>query len=89
MRQAARVDANQSAIVLALRQVGASVQLLHVVGSGCPDIVVGYRGKNYLIEIKVPGAGLTGKEPEWHQLWRGQIAIVYGVDEALEMIGAV
>lgn len=44
------VDANQPEIVAALHAVGATVQHLHEVGHGCPDILVGFRGKNYLID---------------------------------------
>ena len=39
--RAARVDQNQSEIVDALRRVGCSVQDLHEVGQGCPDLLVG------------------------------------------------
>ena len=48
----ARVDANQPVIVAALRAIGATVQHLHAVGQGCPDILVGYDGVNFLMEIK-------------------------------------
>lgn len=89
MRRAARVDANQAEIVAALRQVGASVVLLHQVGGGCPDIGVGYRGRTYLIEIKAKGGTLTEDEREWHQQWRGQVAVVYSREEALRVIGAL
>ena len=52
MRRAAKVDANQTEIVKALRQVGASVQSLAATGKGCPDLLVGIRGLNFLIEVK-------------------------------------
>jgi hypothetical protein len=83
-----RVDDNQVDIVAALRAVGASVQHLHTVGQGCPDIAVGFRGQSYLLEIKMPGKALTKDEAVWHSKWRGQVAIVYGVDDALMVIGA-
>ena len=44
MRRAAAVDANQTAIIRALRKAGVSVQPLHTVGQGCPDIIAGFRG---------------------------------------------
>ena len=44
------VDANQPEIVAALRAAGATVQHLHEVGQGCPDILAGFRGRNYLID---------------------------------------
>lgn len=93
MRQAARIDANQPEIVQALRDVGASVAVMSMVGNGFPDIVVGYRGQNYLIEIK-DGAKtpsqrkLTPDEQKFHDLWRGTAHIANSIDEALEIIGA-
>lgn len=88
MRCAARVDRNQAEVVQALRKVGASVQLLHQVGGGCPDIGVGFRGHTYLLEIKAEGGRLTEDEREWHQQWRGHVAVVYSVGDALRVIGA-
>lgn len=89
-----RVDDNQPAIVSALRQVGATVQVLSMVGCGCPDIAVGYRGQNFFFEIKdgVKPASkrkLTGDEQIWHDNWRGHVAIVESVDDALQQIGAI
>lgn len=54
-RTAAKIDANQPMIVKALRAFGATVQTLAAVGKGCPDLLVGYKGKNFLLEVKVPG----------------------------------
>lgn len=89
-----RVDANQSAIVGALRDVGASVQHLHEVGSGCPDLLVGFRGINVLLECKdgkkAPSAqALTRHERGWHLHWNGQVAVVRSVDDALKAIGVL
>ena len=82
-----RVDANQPEIVADLRKVGASVLLLHEVGEGCPDICVGFRGMNYLIEIKGPDGKLRRSQVEWHWDWRGQVAIARTSEEALRIIG--
>lgn len=89
MRRAAKVDANHSIIVATLRQVGASVQDLAKVGQGCPDILVGYRGVNYLMEIKVTKGKATTHQVTWHSEWRGQVAVVRSPDDALTVIGAV
>lgn len=87
-----RVDSNQPAIVGALRACGASVQHLHMVGQGCPDILAGYRGVNYLIEIKdgsrPPSARkLTGPEASFHAAWRGQVVVVESVADAIRAVG--
>lgn len=84
---AKRTDANQAEIVEALKKAGCSVHSTHVVGDGFPDIVCGYAGVNYLFEIKSPGGRLTGKQPEWHAKWKGQVDIVRTVIEALQAIG--
>lgn len=90
----ARVDDNQKQIVAALRAAGASVQHLHAVGQGCPDILCGFRGENHLIEIKdgskPPSArGLTDAQMRWHMLWNGQVAIAESEADALRIIGAL
>lgn len=94
MRRAAKVDANQSDIVKALRAVGATVQVLSDVGKGCPDLLVGRAGKNYLLEIKdgdkfKSKRKLTPDQIEWHQEWCGQVAVVECVDDALVVVGLV
>ena len=92
MRTHAKRDANQSEIVGALRKVGATVTDLASVGGGCPDVLVGFRGRNYAMEIKdgsLPTSRrvLTPAEQAWHATWRGQCAIVNSVREALAIIG--
>jgi hypothetical protein len=52
MKFAARIDANQPAIVAAIRKMGATVLHLHTIGKGAPDILIGYQGKNALVELK-------------------------------------
>lgn len=91
-RRASAVDRNQSEIVLMLRTVGCTVQLLHKVGQGCPDLLVGYRGQNILMEVKdgelSPSARkLTDRQVEWHRDWRGQVAVVCNVREAMAALG--
>ena len=92
--RAARVDDNQAGIVKALRLVGATVTPTHMVGKGFPDLVVGYRGVNYLLEVKdgakVPSARkLTPAELDWHDNWRGASFVVDSVKQALRVIGAL
>lgn len=92
MRRAAKVDASQSEIVEALRAAGASVQLLHAVGKGCPDILVGYQSENYLLEIKSGERNrnrLTLDEEVWIDAWEGQVEVVCDPIDALMVIGAI
>lgn len=91
MRKAAKIDANQGLIVNALRQAGASVQSLAATGKGCPDLLVGYQGINYLMEVKdgnkVPSAQKLNIDQEhWHSVWRGSVHVVKSTDEALQIL---
>ena len=87
-RRAAKVDVNQPAIVAAIRKLGWTVQHLHSLGQGCPDIMVGAKGKNYLFEIKNPeyDGELTDDEQDWHDSWRGQVAVVETIEDILEVV---
>jgi hypothetical protein len=86
------VDVTQRAIVEALRDLGASVQSLADVGSGCPDLVVGWRGVNHLVEVKdgakAPSARkLTDDEKRWHDGWRGApVVILESADGSIEWL---
>ena len=83
-----RADENQAEIVSALRQLGATVVILSQVGGGCPDILVGYRGESYLMEIKGPRGRLSKKQVEFHKSWRGgEISVIRSVGQAIKTIG--
>jgi hypothetical protein len=91
VRRRGKLDANHAEIVRALRQAGASVLSLANMGCGCPDLLVGKDGKNWIMEIKDPmrkpsERRLTEAENEFHAAWRGQICVVETIDEALETI---
>ena len=87
-----RTDSNHAEIIKALRKIpNMSVFSTHEVGKGFPDIVIGYKGINYLIEIKdgnkPPSARkLTDSEVKFHNDWKGQIKIVNNLDEVLNLL---
>jgi len=87
----ARVDKNQAAIVDALRKAGASVFVTSKVGSGFPDLVVGYGGATYLLEIKNPNVPksdrqLTKEQSVFFCFWRGHVEVVLTPEEALQVV---
>lgn len=93
MRRAARVDANQPAIVKALRAIGCSLSDTSGVGGGFPDLAVGFRKRTVLLEVKdgskPPSAReLTPDQVLWHISWRGQVAVVTSIEEAIAAITA-
>ena len=96
MARARRVDGNQSEIVCALRTAGASVQILSSVGKGCPDLLVAYRDRWHVLELKdgakVPSKQtLTEDEERWHDEFGQQapVHICNSVEAALRIIGAM
>ena len=86
VRRAARRDTNEPEIIEALRAVGATVQSLDE--RGVPDLVVGFRQSTYLLEVKTAKGKLTKDQVVWHAAWKGQVAVVRTVEEALAVIGA-
>ena len=86
-----RIDRNQPAIVRDLRKIGASVQSLAAIGKGCPDLLVGWRGKNFTFEIKdsmqpPSKRRLTPDEKQWAQLWSGQVHVIHSAQEAIAIM---
>jgi hypothetical protein len=87
MRYAARVDANQDQIVVALRAAGAYVWII-----GLPvDLLVGYKGHTFLVEIKTDAKKrLTPLQEDFFENWGGStLARVDSPDAALRMIGVL
>ncbi len=85
-----RVDSTQVQIVKELRRLGMEVEHLHMVGKGCPDILVGFKGKNVLLEIKKDEKSkLTPDQVLWHRSWKGQVAVVTNVIDAVKVIKEV
>ena len=94
MRKHAKKDRNHAEIIAALRAAGASVADTAALGSGFPDIVVGFRGKNHLMEIKdgflcKSRKLLTDDEKNFVTFWRGKYSVVENVNQALKVIGAI
>ena len=93
--QAKRIDSNQPEIVAKLRAVpGVVVFHTHEVGKGFGDIVCGFRGNNYIFEIKDPDKPkskrkLTPKEKIFHETWPGQVDTIETAEEALLIMGAI
>lgn len=91
MRKRARVDTNQKEIVEALRRQGATVLHLHTVGRGCPDILVGYQGENFLLELKDGSKSaskqkLTPDEVSFFESWCGQVTVVNSIESAIALL---
>lgn len=83
----AKTDKNQPDIVKCLRLHGATVQDLSKVGGGVPDLLVGYGGKNYLIEVKDGvKSKLNDNQVKWHGKWLGQVDVIHSTEEVVLFI---
>lgn len=88
MSFAKKVDKNQASVVKALRDYGADVHLLHMVGAGIPDLLVAYEGHTILIEVK-DGADkkFTPDQIKFIAGWKGgHLYRVNSSEEALEVL---
>lgn len=81
-----RRDANEPDIVADLKKIGASVVRLH----HC-DLLIGYRGKNILVELKDGSkppsrTKLTPDQVIFQAEWRGQYAVAHSFDDVLHIL---
>jgi hypothetical protein len=77
-----RLDANHREIKQALEAVGATVN-----EKGPLDLLVGFRGANYLLEVKTARGKLRASQIAFIRDWRGQALVVRDVAAALRAIG--
>jgi hypothetical protein len=88
MTFAKKVDKNQNDVVKVLRDYGADVYLLHMVGGGIPDLLVAYEGHTILIEVK-DGADkkLTPQQIKLFAAWKGSYLFrVNSSEDAIEVL---
>jgi hypothetical protein len=78
-------DKNEPDIVNALEAVGASVS--RISSLGIPDLLVGWRGDTFLLEVKNGKAKLNDNQVAWHNAWNGAPAIIVRTPE--EALGAI
>lgn len=91
MRLRGRVDDNHQQIVEFLRERGCTLQSLANIGKGCPDLLVGFRQQNILMEVKngllrPSRRVLTDEEAWWHGWWRGQVAVVESEEDVVRVL---
>jgi Holliday junction resolvase len=87
-RYRSRVDQNQKDIMRELRRLGATVIDASGVGRGFPDLVVGYQGRTFLLEVKNPERKgvLNLLQEKFFEDFRGEAYVAGTVDEAIEIL---
>ena len=88
MAFAKKVDKNQASVVKALRDYGADVFLLHMVGGGIPDLMVCFNDQTILIEVKDgEDKKLTPQQITLFAGWKGgPLHRVNSLQEAIEVL---
>ena len=90
--RAKKIDANQNEVVKKIRSIpNVSVAITSALGNGFPDLVIGYKGLNYLIELKdgnkTPSQRkLTPDEEKFREQWNGNYHVCNSYQEIIKVI---
>lgn len=71
-------DANEKDIVSVLEAHGMSVERLDTPA----DLLVGFRGRTYLVEVKTLTGKMSDPQKEFYRDWRGNKTVLTDVDQA-------
>ena len=90
MRRAAKIDANQPEVVAGLRKIGAVVTPLHRVGEGVSDLLVSFRQRWLVMEVKdgsLPPSRreLTTDQKRWIAAQRAPVYVVNSPQDAIDI----
>jgi hypothetical protein len=82
---------HQAEVVKALRKLGAAVTPIHTLGKGVSDLLVSFRQRWLVLEVKdgakPPSAReLTPDEEKWISEQRAPVYIVNSVTEAVDLL---
>jgi len=78
-------DGNEAEIIAELRAHGFSVYPM----DQPLDLLVGYRGRTYLVEVKLPKANLTKPQIEFLDGWRGDATVLRDSEDVAMFARAV
>ena len=85
MRRAAKRDDSEPGIVLVFKLASASVWRLN--DPNLPDLIIGWRGHCYPIEVKTHRAKVRHGQDEAFRLWRGTpVRVVRTMQEATALL---
>ena len=81
-RWAKQRDKNEPPIVAALRRIGAVVLI-----NDHPDLIVGFRGRTFLLEIKTKTGRLRKSQTELFSTWNGgALGICRTIEDAIAFV---
>lgn len=79
-------DDNQPGILAVARRMHASYMITTALGKGQADVVFGFQGVNYVVEVKGEHGKLNPDQQEFHDGWKGRVDIVRSGDELVRLL---
>jgi Holliday junction resolvase len=83
-----RSDLNQAQIIKDLRKMGVGVVSLSAIGHGVPDLLVEYRKRMYLFEVKQPKGKTRASQDEFMATW-SNVSVIHSTEEAMRVLGII
>lgn len=84
-----RRDANHGELTEIFESLGCTVLDLSMVGSDCPDVLIGLCGVNVLVEIKSKGGKLEPGQERFRRDWRGKTTAAWDRDDCIAIVSEV
>lgn len=85
-KYAARRDKNEPQIIHQLSMI-PGLTIVQLSQKNIPDLLIGYQGVNYLVEIKTPKGKTKAGQENFLATWQGQAQLCRSIDEILTVIG--
>lgn len=79
-------DNNHDEIVDALKKAGAKVASLTSIKYGCPDILIGWKGRMIFAEIKSKKGKLSPAQIRFFEEWGDSVTILRSIDDAMMLL---
>jgi hypothetical protein len=86
LRRAARTDTNQTDIVNGLRKMGAGVTSMAPLGHGVSDLLVSFRQRWYVMEVKFEDGKLNPDQVSWIGAQKAPVYTVRSLDQAVKFL---
>lgn len=85
LRRYARRDSNEPALVKTIKHFGATWLSLSIVNG--PDGLIGWRGRNYLVEVKTVKGKHKPGQTVFAETWAGTIHVLRTENDVCELLG--
>ena len=82
-----RADTNQFEIIGYIQTIPGVSYKITSQTDNFVDLVVGWRGVNYLWEIKTLKGKLSKSQKQFHQSWSGTITVIRTIDDVNRALG--